>query len=127
MYWAKVFRIGNVAGEMKYTLLSKVVKSCLSLQNVNASVERSLSDNKNTLTPERNNFSDKSLMGLRRMKEHTRKWTGAEHNNTLDKGTIKEIQVAHSDYINMKKEEEVQQLLSETKKRKNWKKRKHNE
>ena len=65
MYWAKVFDIQNAAGERKYTLLWKVVKSCLSLQNSNASVDRSLSHNKNTLRPERNNLSDESLMGLR--------------------------------------------------------------
>ena len=41
IYWPKVFDIQNAAGERKYTLLSKVVKNCLSLQNSNASVERS--------------------------------------------------------------------------------------
>ena len=106
MYWAKVFDIQNAAGERKYTLLSKVVKSCLSLQNSYVSVEESLSDNKNTFRPERNNFSDESLMGLRQMKEHARKCTRAEHVNTLDKGIIKEMQVAHPNYINRKKEEE---------------------
>ena len=117
MYWAKVFDIQNAAGEMKFTLLSKVVKSCLPLQNSNVSVERSLSDNENTLRPERNNFSDESLMVLRRMKEHACKCTGAEHVNTLDKGITKEMQVAHSNYINRKKEEETEQLLSEARKR----------
>ena len=117
MYWAKVFDIGNAAGERKYTLLSKVVKSCLSLQNSNASVERSLSDNKNTLRPERNNLSDERLMGLRQIKEHARKCTGAEHVITVDKGIIKEMQVAHSNYINRKIEEEVERLLREARKK----------
>ena len=117
MYWAKVFDIWNAAGERKCTLLSKVVKSCLSLQNWNASLERSPSDNKNTLRPESNNLSDESLIGLRRMKEHAHKCTGAEHVNTLDKGIIKEMQLAHSNYINRKKEEEAEWLLSEARKK----------
>ena len=79
MFWAKVFDVRNAAGERKYTLLSKVVKSFLPLQNSNASVERSLSDNKNILRPERYNLSDECLMGLRKMKEHALKCTGAEH------------------------------------------------
>ena len=71
-------------------------------------MERSLSDNKNTLRPESNNLSDESLIGLRRMKEHAHKCTGAEHVNTLDKGIIKEMQLVHSNYINRKKEEEAE-------------------
>ena len=35
--------------------------------------------NKNTLRPEKKNPSDKSLIGLRQMKEYSRKCTGAEH------------------------------------------------
>ena len=69
------------------------------MQNSNASVERSFLDNKNTRRPERNNLSDESLIGIR----HARKCTGAEHVNTLDKGTIKEMQVAYSNYITGKK------------------------
>ena len=74
----KVFDIQNAAGERKYTLLSKVVKSCLSLQNSNAIVE------------------------------HAHKCTGAEHVNTSDKEIIKEMQVAHSNYINREKKEEAE-------------------
>ena len=53
-------------------------------------MERSISEYKNTLRPERNNLSDESLMGLRRMKEHVCKCTTAEHVNTLDKGIIRD-------------------------------------
>ena len=65
-------------GERKYKLLSKVVKS-LSLPNGNASVERSLSDNENTLTNERINSKEETLMALRRTKEYA--WDcGRAHN-----------------------------------------------
>ena len=55
------------------------------------------------------------------MKEHVRKCTGVEHVNTLDKGIIKEMQVAHSNYINRKKEEEAERLLSEARKKRTGK------
>ena len=48
------------------------------------------------------------------MKGHACKFTRAEYVNTLDKGIIKEMQVAHSNYIYRKKEEEVERLLSES-------------
>ena len=38
---------------VKINIKGKVVKSCLSIHHGNANVERSLSDNKNALTPER--------------------------------------------------------------------------
>ena len=85
-YWAKVLKIKSESGTKKYSLLSKVVKSCLSLHNGNASVERSLSDNKNTLTSERTKLSDEALMGLRKAKEHARSCGGAHNVNTLSKG-----------------------------------------
>ena len=49
-FLSKVFTFISSNGERKCKLLSKIVKSFLSPPNGNASVERSLSDNKNTLT-----------------------------------------------------------------------------
>ena len=73
MYWVKVFHIRNGGGERKYTLLSKVTKSCHSIQNSSASVDRSISDNENTLIPERSSVLDESLMELSRIKEQAHK------------------------------------------------------
>ena len=60
------------------------MKGCLSLQNSNAGDERSLSKNRNTLKPERNNLPDETVMELRLMKEHARKCSGAENTNTIE-------------------------------------------
>ena len=86
------------------------VESCkeLSLQNSYASKERSLSDNKSTPRPERNNLLGESLMRLIRMKDHARRCARAKHVNTW---------VAHSNYINTKKEGEAEPLLSEARKK----------
>ena len=67
-----MFKIKRTSGETKYNQLQKVVKSVLSLQNANAAVERSLSNNKITLTKERIDLLPETLIGLRRMKEYAR-------------------------------------------------------
>ena len=77
------------------------------MQNRNAAVERSLSDNKNTLTAERVKLSDEALMGLRRMKEEARSVDGA-HNVDTSKPVIERMRNAHALYVARKKEEEVQ-------------------
>ena len=64
-YYAKIFDIKNSLGATKYNILPKLVKSALSLQNGNAAVERSLSDNKNTLTHKHSNLSASTLIGLK--------------------------------------------------------------
>ena len=112
MYWAKVFDSRNAGGERKYKLLLKVRKSCLSLPNSNASVERSISENKNNHRPKRSSLSDERLMELRQIKAHACELTGAENVNTLDKRIMKKMQVAHSNYINRKEKEEAEKLLS---------------
>ena len=56
-YFAKIFDIKNFLGATKYNILPKLVKSALSLQNGNAAVEKSFSDNKNTLTHKLGNLS----------------------------------------------------------------------
>ena len=122
MYWVQVFDIRNGGGERKYTLLSKVIKSCLSLQNSSASVERSISDNKNTLRPERISLLDESLMGLRQIKEQAHKRAGAKNGSNLNTEIMTEMKVVHSNYINLKKEEEAERLLRKPRKKKSWKK-----
>ena len=49
-YWQSVFKLKTLSGTRKYPLLAKLVKSVLSLHHGNSAVERSLSDNKNTVT-----------------------------------------------------------------------------
>ena len=85
-YWAKVFEIRTKTGDLKYSLLSKVVKSFLGMPNGNANVEPSLSDNNNTLTSEWTNMTKETLERLKRAKEYARSCGGARNINTLPKG-----------------------------------------
>ena len=116
-YWREVFKIKTTSGETKYNQLQKVVKSVLSLQNANAAVERSLSDNKNTLTKEQIGLLPETLIGLRRMKEYARH-KGGSHcivftQNMLE--GMKEAKRKNDERIleEHKAEEEVRQKLNE--------------
>ncbi|XP_047145561.1 uncharacterized protein LOC124818591 [Hydra vulgaris] len=104
-YWAKVFKSSNEYGKTKYGYLSKVVKSCLTSQNGNANAKRSLSDNKNTLTHERVNLNDKTLMALRISKEYARSCRGYNV-DALSKDVVQAVQNAHRIYKKRKAEED---------------------
>ena len=56
------------------------------MPNGNANVERSLSDNKNTLTSEQTNMTKETSEGLRRAKEYARSYGGAHNINILSRG-----------------------------------------
>ena len=83
-YWGSIFDIKTLSGEKKYMILPRLIKSILCLQNGNAAVERSLSDNKNTIAPERVRLSPETVVGLRRLKEYGRKAGGAHCVNITD-------------------------------------------
>ena len=83
-----MFEVQSERGTKKYNLLSKVVKSFLALRNGNANVERSLSDNKNTLSSEWTKVSVETLGGLRGVEEHATSCSGAYNTNTLAKGIL---------------------------------------
>ena len=76
-YWRGIFKIKYSSGTQRYTAFPKLVKNALSLQNANATVERSLSDNGNTCTKDRVNLMPETLFGLRRMKEYARSKGGS--------------------------------------------------
>ena len=75
-------------GTQKYKLPSKVAKHFLAYHNGNAIVERSFSDNKNTLSSERTKLSAETLNEVRRAKEHARSCGGLHNVNTITKGIL---------------------------------------
>ena len=68
-YWAKVFGIQTATGEKKFNVLARIAKSALCIHHRNADVERSLSDNKNTVMDERTRLSELTINGLRLAKD----------------------------------------------------------
>ena len=78
-WWRSIFKMKTLIGKRKYPLLENSIKSVLSLHHANSAVERSLSDNNNTVQTERNNMLEETIISLRRMKEHARSKGGAEN------------------------------------------------
>ena len=71
-HWSKIFDIKSEVGSKIFELLSKLVEHFFLLYHRNASVERSISDNKNTVTLKRIKLKDSTLSALRKAKEHAR-------------------------------------------------------
>ena len=109
-YYANIFNMKNMMGEPKFKLLRLVIKSALSLQNGNASVERSLSDNKNTLTKTRTNLSAETLVGLRRAKQYAAN-EGGVHNVIVSKGMRTAVREAHQKHEARLREEEEEKTI----------------
>ena len=68
-FWNKVIQVKTGSGNFQFKTLAKVVKSALCLAHGNAEVERSLSENKRTVTSDRSLLSESSLNGLRMIKD----------------------------------------------------------
>ena len=109
-YYANIFNMKNMMGEPKFKLLRLVIKSALSLQNGNASVERSLSDNKNTLTKTRTNLSAETLVGLRRAKQYAAN-EGGVHNVIVSKRMRTAVREAHQKHEARLREEEEEKTI----------------
>ena len=84
-------------GKFKYSVLQKLVKSLLSLAHGNADVQRSLSANKRTATPERAFLGDLTINGLRAVKDNVKNH-GEPHNVPITKGLLQASREAHKAY-----------------------------
>lgn len=112
-YFVNVFNLKTPSGAPRYVHLPKVVKTCCSLQNGNAPVERSLSDNKNTVTKERASLGDDTIRGLRIVKEYVRSAGGA-HKVIITSSMREAVRDANSE----------RERVQEEKRKENEKKRK---
>ena len=114
-YWKAVFAIKSNSGELKYTKLPSLVKAVLSFQNGNAAVERSLSDNKNTVTSERILLMPETIVALRLMKEHARKYGGAHLVPITDEMVEAVVKAKEMDTKRQKEESEKKNKTDEEK------------
>ena len=105
-YWNQIFKLKSLSGLPRYPYLALIVKSCCALQNGNAAVERSLSDNKNTLSKERTSLGDDTLKALRRGKEFCRR-NGGSHNVIVTRSMRESVRKAYTSYTERKKQEQM--------------------
>ena len=117
-YWNKILKQKNARGENRYAILPKLIKSVLTLAHGNADVERSLSDNKNTVTKERTRLTTIAINGLRLVKDYVNKTCIGDVNAvTVTKEVIATGRSAHEQYKKRKKEEkEKEEKLALSKK-----------
>ena len=113
-YYMNVFNLKTPSGTPRYVQLPKVVKTSCSLQNGNAAVERSLSDNKNTVTKERTKLNDDTIKGLRIVKEFTRSAGGAH----IVKITSNMREAVRNAAAEMKRKQEEERKEKEKKRKK---------
>ena len=69
VFWNQVFKIQSATGECRYKLLPLVIKSALTLAQANADSECSLSVNAQIVTEDRASLGEKTIVGLRVLRE----------------------------------------------------------
>ena len=95
--WANIFQDKTLLNEFKFVVLPKLVKSVLSLVHGNVDVERSLSANKKTATPDRAALGDLTINGLRAVNDLVRV-CGEPHRVPITKGFLQASREAHKAY-----------------------------
>lgn len=68
-YWRDIFQLQTANGNLRYPLLTTIVKAALVLPHGNSDVERGISVNSGMLTSERNKLSEETINGLRNTKD----------------------------------------------------------
>ncbi|CAF4588684.1 unnamed protein product [Rotaria sp. Silwood2] len=68
-YWKYIFAMKNSSGGTKFLILSKLVKSILSLSHGNADVERGFSENASLVSDDRWSLTNTSINGIRATKD----------------------------------------------------------
>ena len=104
-YWQHVLSIKTAFGIQKYCNLALVVTNPLCLRHGNTDVERSLSTNRMTLTPERTKLYKESVNGFRLVKDDVRVADGP-CKVIITPSMLKATPHASAKYRNLKEEKE---------------------
>ena len=70
IYWGKVFQLKDEAGEIRFPIISKVVKNYLALSEANASVERAFSQIAHVIRKDRTRLLPETVNALMVTKSH---------------------------------------------------------
>lgn len=111
-YWKLVSSMVDATGERKYKNLSFVAKAALSLSHSNASPERGFSVNNALLTKEKGSLSERTIIGLRIVKEAIRLY-GSVSDVPITKELLHAVKQAHSQYALFLENARKQMLLEE--------------
>ena len=97
-YWSKLFAIKLSTGDVKYKILPRVVKACMTLPHGNADLERGFSVNARALTKDKACMDNETLNGIRNIKDHFRTHDIAPHELTVTRRLLESAKSARRNY-----------------------------
>ncbi|KYN01819.1 hypothetical protein ALC62_07392 [Cyphomyrmex costatus] len=104
VYWSYFFALKNSFGNIKYPVVSKVVKTLLSLSHGNADVERGFSTSALILTDNRASMSEKTLNSYMIVKYALKMCNNLPHTVPIAKELLNLARTAHQKYDEYLKE-----------------------
>lgn len=116
-YWEKIGELKSHDGQLKFTELVKLVKTCLCLSHGNAEPERGFSENKHVLSG-RERLSEETIIAIRTVKNNLNLY-GSVENFPISRRLLDLCQDARKKYFIYLDLQKQQQQVSETKKKKN--------
>jgi hypothetical protein len=119
-YWREILAITTADGVQKYPTLAVVVKTALIIPHSNADVERSLSINNRTVTIDRSNLGEETVIGLRATKDYVKFCDPVEmlpEKILITKDVLLSAKKAHSLYKARLEEDRIKKAEEESKKK----------
>ena len=96
-YWKKIFALTNPAGALRFVELAKLVKASCVLPHGNADAERGFSVNARTVRKDNSSLSERSIRGLRMVKDELRS-CGGVLNVKITPSLLNSVEKAHSEF-----------------------------
>lgn len=115
VFWNQVFKIQSATGECRYKLLPLVIKSALTLAQANADSECSLSVNAQIVTEDRASLGEKTIVGLRVLREAVQFCDPVGHRPELLKISPALKQAVKSSHASYKKQREREKEIRKKK------------
>jgi len=123
-FWNNIFDLKSGLGEIKYPIVTQVVKACLTLSHGSAEVERGFSKSGNILTDDKSAMSCRMLNGRLNIQDGLSRYNKKPELVPMTKELLLSARLAHSKYVNFleeskkkKTEQENQQKLKEEEER----------
>lgn len=129
-YWqANIFDKTNFNNDIKYPLVTKVVKACLSLSHGNSDVERGFSKSKLSLTKDKTNMSERTLNARLLTHDSTKKFKGRLHLLPITNDLLtmaRRARQSYMEFLDNKKKRKERNIDSEKEKKQRIEQEKEN-
>ena len=99
IYWGKVFQLKDEAGEIRFPIISKVVKNYLALSEANASVERAFSQIAHVIRKDRTRLLPETVNAIMVTKSHMEN-TSSCYKQEINDNLMNNVKNSHCLYQN---------------------------